>query len=366
MGKTNRLYLNLVLSALGPEALVQVAGLASSQPTRSKVEVRALNRPGVHPVGVVHVTNGSASTRMFAKVQRTDYKGTQNLGRELSFLSDVAPLIAAENPALRSPSPISYYPEKGLLLMEFVPGNSLKHHLFELKFGFNSTRKLNLEELLKYTGQWLGSLHRLTTQSTCGNPLEWVLQEFESARTREVFLRYSQEANYDELLSILRQCLDLNPRFRRNLCRVHGEFTPIHVIVAREAIYVVDFGNSRLGYSYEDVALFAGFYDCLLPWRAAAGALRIPLDKQKELFLNGYFEQAPSAFRSADTAIMRWIRLISFARMDGGERWGKWAYSRLALRTLGDNFATLCRAELTALREITTDIFDEEPRSSCA
>jgi tRNA A-37 threonylcarbamoyl transferase component Bud32 len=310
---------------------------------------------------------------MFAKVQRTDYNGGQNLEREVRFLSDVAPLITAENPALRCPDPIAYYPDRGLLLMEFVPGDSLKRHLFEIQLGTNPTGRLNLAQLLKCTGQWLGSMHRLTQQSESGNPLEWLLQQSESARTREIFLRYSQKDNYDEMLSILRRCLDLNPNFRRNLCQVHGEFTPIHIMVANDAIYVVDFGNSKLGYAYEDVGLFAGFYDCLLPWRVAAGAFRIRLDRQKELFLNGYLEQAPSVFRPADTAIMRWVRLISFARMlNGGERrytgWGRWAYSRLALRILRHNFTAVCRTELTALREMRVDIFDEprvEQVSSC-
>jgi tRNA A-37 threonylcarbamoyl transferase component Bud32 len=367
VGRANERYLMLVLSGLGPEALVEVAGLRFSQRSDSKVRVQALSRPGVHPVGVVHITNGLVDTCMFAKVQRTDYRGGQNLERELRFLSDVAPLITAENPALRCPNPIAYYPERGLLLMEFVPGDSLKRHLFEIKFGIKPTGRLNLAQLLSCTGQWLGSMHRLTAQSECGNPLEWLLQEFESTRTRDVFLRYSQKGNYDEMLSILRRCLDLKPNFRRNLCRLHGEFTPIHVMVANDAIYVVDFGNSKLGYAYEDVGLFAGFYDLLLPWRVAAGALRIKLDRQKELFLNGYFEQASSAFRPADTAIMRWVRLISFARMlnagNGGERkytgWGRWAYSRLALRMLRDNFTAVCRTELTALREMRVDIFDE-------
>jgi tRNA A-37 threonylcarbamoyl transferase component Bud32 len=368
VGRANEQYLMFVLSGLGPEALVEVAGLRFSQRTGSKVRVQALSRPGVHPVGVVHVTNGVASTSMFVKVQRADYNGGQNLERELRFLSDVAPLITAENPALRCPNPIAYYPERGLLLMEFVPGDSLKRHLFEIKFGINPTERLNFARLLKYTGQWLGSMHRFTLQNACGNPLEWLLQQFESARTRDVFLRYSQKGNYDELVSILRRCLDLKPNFRRNLCRVHGEFTPIHVMVANDAIYVVDFGNSKLGYAYEDVGLFEGFYDCLLPWRAAAGANRMRLDRQKELFLSGYFEQAPAAFRPADTAIMRWVRLISFARMlDGGERrytgWGQWAYSRLAQAILRGKFTVLCRTELTALRGMSAAVFDEEPHA---
>lgn len=364
VGKANELYLDFVLSALGPEALAEAAGLKSPELKRSKVHVKTVSRPGIHPVGVVHITNGLASTCLFAKVERADYCGPQNLEHESRFLSDVAPLIAAQSPALRSPHPVAYYPERGLLLMEFVQGESLKHHLFDMKLSIQPKGRFDLAQLLKYTGQWLGSLHRLTMQSASGNPLEWLLHEFESARIREAFLRYSQKENYEELLSILRQHLDLNPGFKRNLCQVHGEFTPIHVLVAQDAIYVVDFGNSKLGYVFEDVGRFSAFYDCLLPWRAAVGGLRIRLDTQKQLFLNGYFEQAPSAFRLADTAIMRWVRLLSFARMLGGERrdagWREWAHSRLAVPMLRNSFTGFCRAELTAQRGMTISVFDEE------
>lgn len=367
VGRANELYLDSVLSALGSEALVKAAGLSVSQQTRSKVHVQALSRPGIHPVGVVHITNGLVSTCLFAKVQRADYSGAQNLEREVRFLSDVAPLIAAENPALRSPNLIAYYPAWGLLLMEFVPGHSLKHHLFGITLSINRTNRRILVELLQCAGRWLGSLHRLTLrQGACGNPLEWLLQKFDSRQTMEAFSLYSLTDKYDEMVSILRRCVDRKPQFRRNLCSVHGEFTPIHVMIVGETIYVVDFGNSKLGYVYEDVGLFTSFYDCLLPWRSAAGSFRIRLDLQKELFLRGYFEQSPAAFNEADRAIMRWVRLISSARMLNGRQrkdanWGKRAYSWLALGTLRERFTTLCDAELEGLREMRLDIFDEGP-----
>lgn len=362
--RSNNLYLICVLSELGPELLLNAAGLRSSLPKGSKVYVRALNEPGVHPAGVVHLSDGELTTLLFAKVQKADYAGVQNLERELHFLSNVAPLITAENPMLRSPLPIAYYPENRLLLMEFVPGDSLKHHLFDVIF--NPAPRRNLAELLQCAGQWLGSLHRLTRKSATGNPLEWLLQEFDNPRTLEAFRLFSLKDNYTELHRLLEKCLIANPSFRRNRCDVHGEFTPIHVMVAGDAIYIVDFGNSREGYAYEDVGLFESFYDCLLPWRAAAGSYRMNLQTQKELFLRGYFDESAATFCPADNAIMRWVRLVSFARMlNGGLRryhgWSKWAYSRIALGALRTRFARLCCAELTALREIRPSTFEEEP-----
>lgn len=364
MQRANDLYLFRELSRLGSDALLDAAGLRPLQEAGSRVHVSALRQPGIHPAGVVHLTSGPVKISLFAKVQKADYNGAQSLERELHFLSNVAPLIAAENPGLRSPLPVAYYPERRLLLMEFVPGDSLKHHLFSINFGSNRVSTVALAELLRCAGRWLGSFHRLTLQGGAGNPLEWLLQEFGNKRTMEAFLFYSQKNSYDEMLSILTRCLDLNPEFRRNLCNVHGEFTPIHVMVASDAIYVVDFGNSRLGYPYEDVGLFAGFYDCLPPWRIAAGSMRIQLQKQKQLFLSGYFEQR-AAFNAGDRAMMRWVRLISFARMlnagqDRSSGWGKWAYSRLTSRILRKRFAALCNAELAALRGVHPDIFNEE------
>lgn len=363
MQKPKTHYLNSVLSQLGPEALLGVAGLRSSQSTRAQIRVRALSEPGVHPAGVIQLTDGEVTASLFAKMQHANYAGAQSLERELHLLSSVAPLITAEDSTLRSPLPAAYYPESHLLIMEFVPGDSLKHHLFDITL--DSTARGNLAELLLRAGRWLGSLHRLTRKNTDGNPLEWLLQEFDSTKTREAFRVYSLQDTYNDLLAILKKCLDANPAFRRNLCEVHGEFTPIHVMVVDDAIYVVDFANSRTGYAYEDVGLFESFYDSLLPWRAFAGSCRIKLETQKQLFLRGYFERSGEPFFAADRAVMRWVRLISFARMlNGGQSrysgWTKRAYSQIALPTLHKRFVRICRAELAALTETRPDIFDED------
>ena len=366
MQRGNNFYLICVLSQLGPEVLLNVAGLRPSLPTSSRVYVRALSEPGVHPAGVVHLSDGQLTTFLFAKVQKPNYTGVQNLERELYFLSNVAPLITAENPALRSPLPVAYYPDSRLLLMEFIPGDSLKHHLFDVIF--NLAPRRDLAGLLQCAGRWLGSLHRLTRKPTSGNPLLWLLQEFEGPRTRDAFRLFSLEDSYNELHLNLEAALTANPAFRRNLCDVHGEFTPIHVMVAGDAIYVVDFGNSREGYAYEDVGLFESFYDCLLPWRAVAGSYRMNLQTQKNVFLQGYFDEAETAFSTADKAIMRWVRLISFARMlNGGQHrykgWSKWAYSRVALSTLRRRFVKLCHAQLSAFKQTGPDVFEDETYS---
>jgi tRNA A-37 threonylcarbamoyl transferase component Bud32 len=360
--RTNDLYLIRLLSGLGCKTLLDVAGLRHSETRRSKAYVRPLRKPGVHPAAAVYITDGLESTTLFAKAQQAGYRGTQSLAGELEFLSNVAPLITAENPLLRCPLPIAYYPEPGLLLMEFIPGNSLKHHLFD--FTFRRSKHPDLAELLQHTGRWLGSLHRLTLNTAYGNPLEWLLREFNNERTLEAFALYSLKDTHEEMLSILKTCLVLNPYFQRRLCSVHGEFTPIHVMVANEAIYVVDFGNSRLGYLYEDIGLFEAFYDSLQPWRALMGSYRIELQEQKDLFLRGYLERASVNFTAADIAIMRWVRLISLARMLNGRQrrysgWQKWMYSRLALRTLRERFIDASATELTAMRGISLDIFVE-------
>ncbi len=344
--------------------MLDVAGLTFARTECPKIHVQPVSEPGVHPAGVVQITAGRVQTSLFAKVEKADYSGRQNLEQELQFLSNVAPLVSGENPALRSPIPIAYYPERRLLLMEFVPGESLKHYIFDMPA--MRTARRDPAELLQQAGRWLGSFHRLTLRSVSGNPLEWLLQEFDSTRTLEAFVVYSLRDVYDEILVILRRYLDLNPTFQRKLCNVHGEFTPIHVMVTDEAIYVVDFGSSRVGYGYEDVGLFDCFYECLLPWRAFIGSRRVKLQIQREVFLRGYFEQAAAPFSAADEAIMRWVRLISFARiLHGGQSrysgWGRWAYSRLALRSLRNRFTRLCYAELSALRELQGNVFREDP-----
>jgi tRNA A-37 threonylcarbamoyl transferase component Bud32 len=361
------LYLIDVLSQLGPEALLDAVGLRPSLQTPSTVNVQALSKPGIHPVGIVHITDGVEKRSLFAKIRKADYRGAQDVEREFRFLSEVAPLITAENPALRSPRPVAYYPEQHLLLMEFVPGDPLNHLLFDIKFSTSRAGRPDLAELLQCAGRWLGSLHRLTLQNVYDNPLEWVLREFDSERTKEAFLLYSLKDSYAALLSLLRRRLDQNPGFRRRQCTVHGEFTPIHIMVTGKEIYVIDFGNTRPGYAYEDIGLFTTFFDSLLPWRAVAGSFRIRLEMQKELFLRGYFEQAHADFTAADEAIMRWVRLISFARLLNGRLrsyrgWKRMIHSRIVLGRLHNRFITLCASELAALKGMPPDIFHEDPR----
>lgn len=364
MQRENDLYLRCVLSQLEPSSLLDVTGLTFDHAVRPEIRVRPVSEPGIHPTGVVQITDGCVKTSLFAKVEKADYNGCQLLEQELHVLTSAARLVSEENPALRSPIPVAYYPERRLLLMEFVPGESLKHYIFDIRAP--RTARRDPAELVRQAGRWLGSFHRLTLGSVSGNPLEWLLQEFDSTRTLEAFVVYSLRDAYDELLVILHRFLDLNPAFQRKLCNVHGEFTPIHVMVTEDAIYVVDFGNSRVGYGYEDVGLFDCFYECLLPWRALIGSRRMKLQMQREVFLRGYFEQAPARFGAADEAIMRWVRLISVARiLHGGQSrysgWSRWAYSRLALRSLKDRFTQLCHTELSALRNLQRNTFNEDP-----
>jgi hypothetical protein len=66
-------------------------------------------------------------------------------------------------------------------------------------------------------------------------------------------------------------------------------------------------------------------------------------------------------------AIMRWVRLISLARMLNGRQrryngWQKWMYSRLALSTLRKRFIEASTAELNAMRRLPPDVFDDAVR----
>jgi aminoglycoside phosphotransferase (APT) family kinase protein len=350
---------------MGADALMQIAGMTPTGSQPYRIEVRAASQPGIHPAGVVHLTNGSSGMMLFAKVRKQGYSGAQSLERELHYLSDVTPLIAAQDPRLRAPRPVAYCPHSGLLLMEFVPGRSLKQHLFGVSNVRAQGGSAMLADSLRSAGRWLGYLHRLTRQSACGNPLEWLLQEFDQMRTAEAYGLYSLTGAYREMLSLLESCLARNPNFRRKLCSVHGEFTPLHVIRAHDAIYVIDFGNSAAGYPYGDLSLFTTFYDCLLPWRAAIASRPLRLELQKNLFLSGYFERSGSVFTDADNAIMRWARMISFARTlsERQRRYTRWKNKAFAWVTVGalrQRFTAACNAELRELRKLPVDIFDQQ------
>lgn len=342
----------LVVQAFAPQILSLATGAGLPISSDHELEIRPLNRRGIHPVGLVEVKSESVTRRLFGKANIPHYTGSQDLEKEAAFLTEIGPSITADNPALRTPGVFAYFPTGTLLLMEAVDGHSLKEHLFD--FTFRPRR--DLSRLIELSGEWLGRLHGRTRQPGEINPLAWLIVEFEDARTREMFERVRQLDSYNELLLLLRLLRDVLPDFRRSLCTIHAEFTPLHVLVSQDQIYVIDFASSRIGLPHEDLGFFTSFNDNLLPWRRAVGALRVGRGEQQRLFLDSYFAHAPFRPTHTDHLILSCIRLRSLVRLLAGwqgVRGGVFrrTYSSVGRLWLERRLQMASRQDLPALRE---------------
>lgn len=298
-----------------------------------------------HLMAVVEADDGSGR-RLLIKGRGKHNKIGQSSEIEMQILSEVAPKIWADNGAVRCPQLLAYYPDQEILLMEMVEGLEL----YSLLCGLGHSRdRRTLSRLMELCGEWLARLHALTQSSEEGNPFEWLAEKFGREKTQRVFARCDATRSYDQVRSLLDKLCDRYRSFRKKLCTVHGEFSPYHVLVKDDSIYVIDLASSRQGYLYADLAHFTTFYDAMPAWRRIMGGLRLDLEEQKRLFLRAYFSHAPSLL-PPETIVMHLARLeamVTFVRRtDGADTLRSVLYSHVAGLWLPQRFRTACRVEL--------------------
>ncbi len=340
------------MQELRDDILQQISPVATGAAS-STVRVSLLPRQSMHEVASVEIGQNGTAVRFFAKSDLANYGGPQRLETEEYVLRNIAPEIWQANDRTRCPQVLAFFPERKLLLLEMVEGKSLKELLFDM-----GRTHSNLPDLLALSGEWLGRFHALT-QSEQANPFEWLEGSFSQPKIRDVFGNCGVADLYPKLAKLLHQFRLDYPDFRRPLCRLHSEFTPLHVLVKNDAVYVIDFGSSRLGFGYEDVATFTTFFDILLPWRAVTGSLRLPLAQQKDIFRESYFAHRQQTFGVPDNVVMRFAYLQAMAHHESCRETIPSSPAAALYATAGRawvrrRFAALARRELTYLERLVS------------
>jgi aminoglycoside phosphotransferase (APT) family kinase protein len=241
---------------------------------------------------------------------RQNQRRVPMLAAEYRLLSEIAPRIAAQNPATRCPRALAYRPSPGLLALEAVRGPTLDHVLF----GLAPTReRRRVRHLLELCGEWLARFHQLTRTREEGNPFEWVLEAFSQPAVGAIFERCGARATQRDLCEVTRALCSAFPGFRTPRCAIHGVFAPYHILVSEGRIYVLDLESSRAGYPYEDLALFQAYYDFRLPWHTSLASTRLPIGEHLPALRDGYARHAPW-FREPDELMLRLARLHALIR----------------------------------------------------
>jgi hypothetical protein len=333
-----------------------LAGITLHEPQSVPATVRVcpIEERSVHEIATLEVAGSSAVACYFAKATVPGYAGSQDLAAESRILADLGPRMAALNRKTRCPAVIAFFPEEKLLIEEFVRGQTLKALLFDFP-----PAHADLGRLLSLSGEWLANFHR-STQRGYANPLDWLWGEIHSRQLTDAFRRCSIPELYPVVVQLLRHFRQQYPNLYRPLCQVHGEFTPLHIMVQNEDLYVIDFGSSHRGFPCEDLARFSTFYEGLLPWRGAIALLRFPVARQINVFLESYAAHAGFLANLEDDVVNRFARLCAMAHQQLCWEREPRSYREkgpLKIRQIWTRrrFASLARRELTHLQQLADD-----------
>jgi hypothetical protein len=143
-------------------------------PAGAPLRHRRLRADGWHDFVVVEAP-GTPARRLVVKAMRAPDRATPRqierqgpmLAAEYRLLTEVAPAIAAANPATRCPRALAYRASPGLLALEAVPGRTLARVLFGMS---PTAERRDVRRLLELSGEWLGLFHQLTRTAEAGNP----------------------------------------------------------------------------------------------------------------------------------------------------------------------------------------------------
>jgi hypothetical protein len=272
-----------------------------------QLRLRRLQPPSSHWMTVVE-TAGRPRHRLLVKGPAR-YPRDGSMAVEQDLLERIAPRISAGNARTRSPQLLAVDADRQLLLLEMVQGQNL-HAILT---GFGAAPADGAMRLVELSAEWLARFHALTMTGDAGHPFGWLAEEFAHAETVARFDRYAGPGTGRRLAEVAHGWHVRHPDFRQPRCLAHGRFTPYHILVQDDRIYVVDLETAHAAYPYEDLAHFLSSYDTLFPWRRVASHLRWGLERQRQVFLAAYGAHA-RPLQDLDRTVMRLARLLAMAR----------------------------------------------------
>jgi aminoglycoside phosphotransferase (APT) family kinase protein len=318
------------------------------------------------------LADAGASSHVLAVIQAANHprrfllKGSgahacvsQNLDIEARLLTEVAPRIAECNAFLECPRVLGYFREHSALLMELIDGPRLDR----LMFGFASRPLVPIDTLIARCAQWLARFHMATHHGDSGHPVDRLLEDASRSGVRRRFARHGLDSQYNEVMTLLHHVRRAFPELRTPLSMIHGEFTPYHVLVKGEVIYVLDLASARPGHPYEDLSLFSAYCQSVLPWRRLSARFRTNLSVALRSFAATYAATAiglgppPNAIMSF-ASILAMCKIVGF--VEARRTWRERLYYRVVHRWMGHVFRLTCTRELYALRMALPDSLIEK------
>jgi tRNA A-37 threonylcarbamoyl transferase component Bud32 len=248
---------------------------------REKIYVYPFKTRSRHFLTIIEAVDGRNRKRLLAKGAPEGNIGNQNLHAEYQLLSEICPKIESSHTLSCSPRIVAYFPERNLLVREWVHGRSLASALLGASSSFAA------RETLWRIGAWLGALHAVTWDQERGNPCDFLLEYFCRPKVASSIRSWLGPQGYDELLTLV-QDVTRRDAGQTPMLVTHHDFSPANVMVTESGFQIIDFASARPGFAYHDVTLFKCFYEALPFWRRRLMSRLEPIDVQMDAFMDGY------------------------------------------------------------------------------
>ncbi|WP_372570489.1 aminoglycoside phosphotransferase family protein [Ruegeria jejuensis] len=214
------------------------------------VSMRSLKLDSSRSVAVVKVTGPDAKA-LVLKGEFGRFR-PDRLARDLEAL-DRARTILAPFPDLAVPEIVWRDPARGVSIQSFVPGDSGRKALSWARFGLGDR-----SAILRWCGRYAAALHRGGMDQVGGfRPGRFLggLSE-RAAKVRQGALAMPKPKRFLGLCAYLHRAGRRCRSAPAQLCRTHGDFHLLNLIVADDRLTAIDFRSRRQGYGYGDLARF--------------------------------------------------------------------------------------------------------------
>ncbi|MEX0351443.1 MAG: phosphotransferase family protein [Paracoccaceae bacterium] len=214
------------------------------------VSIRALKLDSNRSVAVCKVTGPNVES-VILKGEFGRFH-SDRLSRDLEALRQ-AGIVLSAHPDLSVPEVLWSDPTRGVSIQTFVPGDSGRKALAWARFGLGDRR-----DILRRSGRYAAALHRGGIDQVGGfRPGRYLNGVSKRAKhVRQGLVSMPRPKRFLGLCAYLHRAGRRCRSAPAQMCRTHGDFHLLNLIVADDQLTAIDFRSRERGYGYSDLARF--------------------------------------------------------------------------------------------------------------
>lgn len=168
--------------------------------------------------------------------------------QQFSALERCHPAMTDLSPQLKVPKVFLVNAQHRLLVMEWIDGTSLLHHLWN---PFN--KKQLLTDRLHHVGAWLRKYHDLSQPESSQTKLKDLLKPFNKNNSNPEGFYLSRSVFFQSVLEFFQGLEEEGTMLPTIDTIVHGDFTPANMLLADQKVYGLDIWGTMRRPIYHDV-----------------------------------------------------------------------------------------------------------------